>query len=79
MKTHATLATAAVVLVILPLLITLSALTANAVMESTGISYSLFGPFGSSQLLLAGVIVTALVLAGALIGALMKAQIQHHA
>lgn len=79
MKTHATLATAAVVLVILPLLITLSALAANAVMESTGISYSLFGPFASSQLTLTGLLVTALVLAGALVGVLMKAQIQHHA
>jgi len=71
------LAMAAVVLVIMPLLITLSTVGANIALESTGAQGSIFGPMGASQAILAGWSVVAVTVVGALIAALIKEQVRH--
>jgi hypothetical protein len=76
MNSHATLATAAVVLVILPLLITIATLGANIVVESTG-AHGILGPADATSLIVGGWSVVAVGVVGALIAVLLRDQVQH--
>ena len=74
---HATtLASAAVVLVILPLLISIATLGANLAVESTGAS-GIFGPPNATSLILGGWSVVAVAVVGALIATVLKEQVHH--
>jgi hypothetical protein len=69
------LAMAAVVLVILPLLITISTLGANVALESTGAQSSVFGPLGAGQAIVGGWSIVAVAVVGLMIAALFREQI----
>jgi len=71
-----TWASAAVVLVILPLLITISTLGANLASESTG-GFSGLGDLGIAHAILFGWSLVAITVVGGLIATLLKEQ--HHA
>lgn len=75
-----TLVTAAVVLVILPLLIAVGAMLAHAGLEATGGSgMGMFGQMGPMHMAFAGWLVLAVVIVAALVGVLVKDSFQQHA
>jgi hypothetical protein len=71
------LAMAAVVLVIFPLLITISTLGANVALESTGAQSSVFGPLDMSQAIIGAWSIVAVAVVGSLIFALFRDQVHH--
>ncbi len=71
------LATAGVVLVILPLLVSLAALGVNVALQSTGAGVSIFGAMGMEEALLAGWSVVAVAVVGMMIAALLQQHMQH--
>ena len=71
------LAMAAVVLVILPLLISLAVLGANLALQTTGAEASIFGAMGMKHALLGGWTVVAVAVVGMLIATLLQEQTHH--
>jgi hypothetical protein len=73
-----TVVTAAVVLVILPLLAAVGAMLAHFGLEATGgAGIGMFAPMGGAHVLMAGWLVLAVVIVAALVGLLVKDSHQH--
>ena len=66
------LATAAIVLVILPLLVTVASLGANVALESTHAQGSVFGAMGVREAVLGGWSIVAVTIVGAMIATMFQ-------